>query len=115
MSYTEPPPPGSLVADLGTLKAYVGARTDQDDELLQGRLTAAKEWVYVRVYEADRASNDVQEAILLLASRLYKRRQSPEGVAGFGAEGVLIRIIARDPDISGLLEQRLDMTRAGIA
>ena len=56
----------------------------------------------------------MQEAIILLASRLYKRRQSPEGVAGWGDLGV-IRIIARDPDIEPLLEHNLDMCKAGMA
>ena len=57
---------------------------------------------------------EVQEAILLLAARLYKRRQSPEGVAGWGDLGV-IRIVARDPDIELLLEHHLDYLKAGVA
>ena len=59
-------------------------------------------------------SAEVQEAIVLLASRLYKRRSSPEGVAGWGDLGV-IRIVANDPDIAHLLEHHLDMCNAGIA
>jgi hypothetical protein len=51
---------------------------------------------------------------VLLASRLYKRRNSPEGVAGWGDLGV-IRIVASDPDIARLLEHKLDMSRAGVA
>ena len=56
----------------------------------------------------------MQEAIILLASRLYKRRQSPEGVAGWGDLGV-VRILASDPDINRLLEHHLDMCKAGVA
>ena len=109
------PEPGLVLADLPTLKAYVGTRTDVDDALLEARLIVATEHVYTRVYEHARMENDVQEAILLLASRLYKRRQSPEGVAGFGGEGGVIRILAGDPDMNDLLERHLDMTHAGIA
>ena len=46
-------------------------------------------------------TDDVQEGVLLLASRLYKRRQSPEGVAGWADLG-MIRIISTDPDIERL-------------
>jgi hypothetical protein len=115
VTYLEDPPPGTVKADLPTLKDYVGTRTNTDDVLLADRLVVAREHVYHRVYLTDRAHNDVQEAILLLASRLYKRRQSPEGVAGFGGEGGVVRILAGDPDIIDLLERHLDYTRAGIA
>ena len=111
----EMPPPASIVADLPTLRAYVGARTMQDDALLEGRLFVATEWVYERVMLTHRLHNEVQEAILLLASRLYKRRQSPEGVTGFGGEGGLVRAVSNDPDISDMIERHLDMKNAGIA
>ena len=109
------PAPGTVVADIETLRLYVGARTSQDDALLEGRLTVATEWVYERVMPERWTHNEVAEAILLLASRLYKRRQSPEGVVGFGGEGGLIRILAGDPDISDMLERHLDMRIAGLA
>jgi hypothetical protein len=109
------PPDGMLVADLETLRAYVGARTTTDDELLADRLTAATAWVYNAVYETDWMNAEVQEAILQIASRLYKRRQSPEGVAGMGGEGAVVHIVARDPDVQSLLELHLNYTNAGIA
>lgn len=109
------PAPGTIVADLDTLRAYVGARGTQDDALLEARLIVATERTYERTYPDRWAHNDVQEAILLLASRLYKRRQSPEGVAGFGGEGGVVRIIAGDPDYNDLIERHLDMTKVGFA
>ena len=55
------------------------------------------------------------EAILILAGRLYARRNSPEGVSGWGELGV-IRILGTDPDITSLLEYHLDYSKvAGIA
>jgi hypothetical protein len=66
--------------------------------------------VYPQCFDDD----ETQEAILLLASRLYKRKNSPEGVAGWGDLGV-IRIISTDPDITRLLEHKIDMTDAGVA
>ena len=82
--------------------------------LLERALTAATAWVRERVYVDCFDDDEMQEAIVLLASRLYKRRQSPEGVAGWGDLGV-IRILASDPDITRLLEHKLDMTKAGVA
>lgn len=46
----------------------------------------------------------VQQACLIQASRILKRRHSPEGVAGFGDFGA-IRITSRlDPDVQQLLD-----------
>ena len=42
------------------------------------------------------------EAVLLLASRLYARRSSPTGVAGFGDYGV-VRVTTADADVADLL------------
>lgn len=108
------PAPGSVVADLATLKLYVGTRTDLDDVLLQQRLDTATAWVYERTMEDRWGHPDLQEAILLFASRLYKRRQSPEGVAGFSAEGVVVRVLREDPDIRLLMERHLDCLNSGV-
>lgn len=42
-------------------------------------------------------------AVLLLGHRLYKRRTSPEGVAGFGDHGV-VRVLPTDVDIENMLD-----------
>ncbi|MEE1763696.1 phage gp6-like head-tail connector protein [Streptomyces sp. SP18BB07] len=46
---------------------------------------------------------DITEASYLLASRLYKRKNSPEGVLG-SAEWGVVRLSRRDPDVWNLLE-----------
>ena len=46
---------------------------------------------------------DVTQACLTLAARLYRRKDSPEGVAGFGDFGQ-IRISRIDPDVQALLD-----------
>ena len=54
----------------------------------------------------------VDRATLMMASRLHKRRDSVEGVAGFGDFGV-VRISNRtDPDVAALLNpyRRIDRT-----
>ena len=45
----------------------------------------------------------VIEACLLLSARLYRRRQSPEGVIGFGEFGT-VRLSRTDPDIAMMLK-----------
>lgn len=97
-------------ADVATLRRYLGASTSSDDDLLSDRLDVARAHVEGRVYATSVGSDECEEAILLLASRLYKRRQSPEGAAGFGGEGVVVRILASDPDIARLLERHADMS-----
>jgi len=103
-------------ADLDALRASIGTVSNVSNTLLERALTAATAWVRERVMPARFEDDEVQEAIVLLASRLFKRRQSPEGVAGFGELGV-IRILARDPDIELLLEHKLDYSagKAGLA
>lgn len=54
--------------------------------------------------------DDVAEAVLLLASRLWSRRTSPTGVAGFSEYGV-VRITAADADVTALL---YDYRRTGL-
>jgi hypothetical protein len=101
-------------ADLDALRASLGTVSNISNTNLDRSLASATAWVRDRVYPARFEDDEVQEAIVLLASRLYKRRNSPEGVAGFNDLGV-VRIVASDPDIGRLLEFKLDMTAVGIA
>jgi len=110
-----PEPPAPLIdADLDALRASLGAVSPVANALLNRSLVASRSWVRERVQSCTYDTPEVQEAIVLLASRLYKRRQSPEGVAGWGDLGI-VRIIASDPDIERLLEHHLDQWKVGIA
>lgn len=101
-------PAGAAVpATVDSLRAWVGAQGSREDAVLGQVLDAAKHHVYGLIRDEFREHSDVQLAIHMLAARLYKRRQSPEGSAGFGDAGV-VRIIARDPDIAALLQQHLN-------
>ena len=94
-------------ANIDTLRARVGSTTTKDDSILQDCLSTSTSWAEDRAMPDQVASNEVQEAILLMASRLYKRRQSPEGVAGWDDLGV-VRIVANDPDIRDLMSQKIN-------
>lgn len=79
--------------------------------LLQESLDASLELVESRVtLPVGATSNDypapVRMAVLLTAHRLWKRRTSPEGVAGFGDLGA-IRITAVDADVEALISPYL--------
>jgi len=105
--------------DLDDLKQRLGVKTNAQDDQLQWCLDVATAWVDDRVYpgpdqQPGERHPEVVEAILLLASRYYSRRNSPEGVAGWGELGV-IRVLSQDPDIERLLERHIDYSITGIA
>src|SRR6187431_872172 len=97
--------------DIGALREYVGEVKDDQEAVLQGSLDSAIAYIGWRCdgeleqdtidYEEIVPAN-LQEATKMLASRLFRRRLSPEGVAGFGDFGA-VRVIARDPDIEALI------------
>ena len=95
------------LATVETLKAMIGIENDVDDQILGHSLQSAHTWVCGRVFDDHILYPDVQQAILMLASRLFKRRQSPEGVSGFNEYGI-VRVMREDPDIFVLLEHHLD-------
>jgi hypothetical protein len=103
---------GEIVADLATLKRWLGSPSDLDDELLTDSLSAATAHWYERC--CDWAHPDVQQAIVMTAAGIYSARRSPEGVAGFGGEGAVVRVVAADPRIRALVERHLDMGTVGV-
>ncbi|MEV8395920.1 MULTISPECIES: phage gp6-like head-tail connector protein [unclassified Streptomyces] len=48
--------------------------------------------------------DDIQQATLIQANRLFRRKDSPEGVTG-SAEWGVVRLTRRDPDVWNLIEQ----------
>lgn len=104
----------SVDAGLDELRDMIGAASTKDDALLAACLQTAGEHISARVYPTSWNSSEVQHAVLLYANRLYKRRQSPEGTAGFGAEGLVVRILSNDPDINRLLERHMRLDDVGI-
>ena len=102
-------------ADLDSLRSMIGAKSTQDDKVLSQCLEAAGAWTYDRVRSDSVRKPEIVQAVLLLAARLYKRRLSPEGVAGWEDLGA-VRVVARDPDIERLIEQYVDAGKVwGIA
>lgn len=51
--------------------------------------------------------DEVNEACILKATSLLKRKDAPFGVAGFGEFGTAVRIRAEDPDVVELLKSKI--------
>lgn len=107
-----------LIVETGSgtsFTAVTGYETSPDNALLDGqpitglrrvngfwgtattrvRVTARFGWPAV--------PDDVAEAALIQAARLYRRKDSPEGVTG-SAEWGVVRLSRRDPDVWNLIE-----------
>lgn len=108
----------STPADLDRFKRRLGTRGDSSDallaECLDTAIAAVEEVVYVEPDGAYwRRHPQCVEAVMLIAHRLYTRRNSPEGVSGWGDLGV-VRVTSRDPDVEALLERHIDYSRVGV-
>jgi hypothetical protein len=108
-----------LIVEVGTAttgwSAITGYETGPDNAIVRGDpitwlLRTYIPWVYyplqrVRVtaqWGWPAVPTQIAEACLLRAARLFKRRDSPDGVAGAGDFGV-IRVSRRDPDYDELI------------
>jgi len=105
----------AVEASLDSLRTLIGARSTGDDALLSWALEAASDVIRPKVYADHWHHSNVQEAVLLLANRIYKRRTSATGVEGFGPEGFSVRVMASDPDVETLILPSLDLSKAGVA
>lgn len=94
--------------DLGEITRSIGNVNSADEfEVERCRLAAVDRLTALCVIDLD--DNDIPEvpdavrsACVLMASRLFSRRQSPEGVAGFGDIGA-VRISGVDVDVMELI------------
>lgn len=94
--------------DEDAARQYIGEVRDEDTYVLSDCLDAAIEYVEYRTGLSETGDPDiganVREAILMMTSRLFRRRLTPEGVAAFGEFGA-VRVSSADPDIERLLTQ----------
>ncbi|MFF9688985.1 phage gp6-like head-tail connector protein [Streptomyces sp. NPDC014623] len=105
-----------LVTATGTVGAWstvTDIETTPDNALARGRpitglLLAAGGWGVQRVQVTARwgwpaVPDEITQATLIQAARLYRRKDSPEGVTG-SAEWGVVRLSRRDPDVWALIE-----------
>lgn len=79
---------------LNAVIAYIGWRCEDELELIQDTGSA--------YYYDEVVPDNLREATLLQTARTFRRRLSPEGVAGFGDFGA-VRVTRVDPDIEALI------------
>ncbi|MEW1719779.1 phage gp6-like head-tail connector protein [Streptomyces sp. NPDC093109] len=95
----------------GTWSPLTGYDTAPDNALLRGRPITALSgagWGTGRIRVTARwgwpaVPDEIREATLIQAARLYRRKDSPEGVTG-SAEWGVVRLSRRDPDVWALIE-----------
>jgi hypothetical protein len=99
----------------GSFTAVTDYETGPDNALVRGRavtslLRTSTGWgsgtARVRVtaqWGWPAVPEEIEQATLIQASRLYKRKDSPEGVTG-SAEWGVVRLSRRDPDVWALIE-----------
>lgn len=75
----------------------------EDDELIENVCYAVNSYLYtVKGFDHDYSDAEKQGAVML-AARLYRRRNSPDGVQTNGQEGT-VYVMRTDPDVAMLLE-----------
>jgi hypothetical protein len=94
--------------DLTEVTEGIGTTNVSDADEIQRCLDAAVAYLTYRcaitLDESDVpiVTDDVRRACVMLTARLFSRRNSPEGAAGFGDFGV-VRVTRIDPDIEAML------------
>jgi hypothetical protein len=104
----------AVEASLDAFRAMIGAKSTTDDAVMTWALEAATDLIRPQVYESHWYRSNVQQAVLMEANRLYRRRTSATGVEGFGPEGFSVRVASIDPDVRDLLGPSLDACKFGV-
>jgi hypothetical protein len=99
----------------GSFTTFTDYETGPDNALVRGRaitslLSPSSSWGYgtarVRVtarWGWPEVPDEIEQATLIQAARLFRRKDSPEGVTG-SAEWGVVRLSRRDPDVWALIE-----------
>lgn len=102
--------PADGPATVGGVAAFLrisGAESDPDTTRLEAVVAAVnvkvREWpCSERSVGAEDFTADVVEGATMLAARVFRRRESPAGVAAFGELGP-VYVMRNDPDVAMLL------------
>jgi hypothetical protein len=100
-------------ASVAQLKDQLGITDTTSDAMLDQKLKAAHKQLLLIGNPAllpgpdELPSEDLVEAEIIYAARLYTRKDSPEGVAGWGELGVIR--IRDDPDLRRLFGPYVDI------
>lgn len=87
----------TVTTDLGTDDQPVITRLYADTSWPESTISVTATWGWPEV------PDEIKQATLLSASRLFKRKDSPEGLTG-SAEWGAVRVSRVDPDVRALIE-----------
>jgi hypothetical protein len=102
------PAPDYVWLPQATVDEFTGRQTGVDANRAALARTAAARWVerarpdLVDAFTEDLVDDDIILGAAMLAARLYSRKGSPDGLAGYSEFGAA-RISRSDPDIERLL------------
>jgi Phage gp6-like head-tail connector protein len=100
-------------SSVAQLKDQLGITDTTSDDMLAQKLDAAHEQLVLIGNPAllpgpdEPVPANLREAELIYAARLYTRKDSPEGIAGWGELGVIR--IRDDPDVRRLMGPYIDI------
>jgi hypothetical protein len=80
--------------------------TGDDLAHLERVIAAVEEHVAEHFYVSDPLTSAQEQAIIIQSARLWRRRDTPEGVLAFDELGA-VRISRIDPDVSWLLDRKV--------
>lgn len=89
-----------MFTTLEAVKGWLKLTNTDDDALVTRCVTAANQ--LVTRYAGGLDGGDVALAGTMLAARLYRRRNSPDGVQGM-TDGAVAYVARTDPDVARLL------------
>lgn len=93
-------------ATLDAVRRHLRVTTTADDDLIQDAVDAANAWISTlpgpQQINEDWFPNLVQGGVML-AARLFRRRNSPAGVEAFSDLGGAVYVQRNDPDIAMML------------
>lgn len=93
------------VASVSTWGKFTAASGTDDYELLELVIAAVTEHVETHYEVADPLSDAQELAVILQCARMWKRRDTPEGIIAFDELGA-VRISRLDPDVDMLLRPK---------
>lgn len=97
--------------DTAAVKAYLRLDDTADDLLIDGVVEATNLWVAGLPYLVDDLGRpqtwpaDVRQGAMILAARLYRRRNTPAGL-DMAVDGAAVYLPRRDSDVDTLLRLR---------
>lgn len=91
-----------MIVDIIALKHHLGITDTRDDFTLEAIIKAVESQITSWLTAEESTTDDVKLGALMLAARLFRRRNSPSGVESLGDLGP-VYVSRNDPDVAQLI------------